>query len=111
MKKASAWFLILSLIVGGHLLAARADDSDIFGANVKPNVMLALTSSTKMNPPPDGTLIKSEPYLPSTTYSTPLTYTTLKVYKYVKSTPLCKPDPSPCYLFYKNTIAQVPDAD
>ena len=84
--------MILSLVFGGYLPGAlvptaRADDSDIFGANVKPNVMFALTSSTKINPPPDGVLISSEPYASSTTYSTPLTYSTLKVYKYVDSTP------------------------
>lgn len=115
MKKAAAWFLIVSLVLGGYLPgalmpAALADDSDIFGANVKPNVMFALTSSTKINPPPDGTLIKSEPYAPSATYSTPLTYETLKVYKYVNSTPDCKPNPKPCYLVYANTISAVSDA-
>jgi type IV pilus assembly protein PilY1 len=107
MKKASAWFLIVSLIFGGHLPQALADDSDIFGANVKPNVMLAITSATNMDIP-----IKSEPYAAGTTYptSTP-NYDTTKVYKYVNSTPLCKPGSPPCYLVYKNSIAQVPDAD
>ncbi len=114
MKKVYAWFLIVSLVLGGYLpgalvATARADDSDIFGANVKPNVMFALTSSTKINPPPDGTLIKSEPYASSTTYSTPLTYETLKVYKYVNSTPGCKPAPKPCYLVYANTVSAVSD--
>ena len=68
MKRATAWFLILSLIFA-QMPAVRADDSDIFGANVQPNVMLALTSSTNMD-----NMIKSEPYVPGTTYNTPLTY-------------------------------------
>jgi len=106
MKKASAWFLIVSLILGGHLPPALADDSDIFSANVMPNVMLGITNSTNMND-----LIKSEPYVASTTYTAPLTYNTFNVYKYLSSTPLCKPDPSPCYRVYKNSISLVPDAD
>jgi type IV pilus assembly protein PilY1 len=105
MKKTFASILILFLVLGGHVPPLRADDSDIFGANVKPNVMLAMTSSTNMT-----TNIMSEPYSASTTYTTPLTYTTAKVYKYVNSTPACNPAPKPCYLVYANTVADVTDA-
>lgn len=110
MKKAAAWFLIISLILGGYLPgalmpAALADDSDIFGANVKPNVMFALTSANNMT-----TSIMSEAYTPSKTYNTPLTYATTKVYKYVNSTPACNPNPKPCYLVYANSIGAVPDS-
>jgi len=105
MKKTFACILILFLVLGGHVPRLRADDSDIFGANVKPNVMFALTSSTNMNE-----IIKSEPYTPGTTYSTPATYTSTVVYKYVNSTPACKPAPKPCYLVYANTVGDVSDS-
>lgn len=104
MKKILASILILFLVLGGHVPRLRADDSDIFGANVKPNVMLAITSSTDLNQ-----IIKSEAYSVNTTYSTPATYTSTKVYKYVNSTPACKPNPKPCYLVYANTISAVTD--
>src|SRR4051812_17349900 len=104
MKKTFAYILILFLVLGGHVPRLRADDSDIFGANVKPNVMFALTSSTALE-----NTIKSEPYTATTTYSTPATYTSTKVYKYVNSTPACKPASKPCYLVYANTISAVSD--
>ena len=104
MKKILASILILFLVLGGHVPRLRADDSDIFGANVKPNVMLAITSSTDLNQ-----IISSEAYSASTSYSTPATYTSTKVYKYVDSTPACKPNPKPCYLVYANTISAVTD--
>ena len=102
--------MILSLVFGDYLPgalvpAARADDGDIFGANVKPNVMIGFTSSTNMS-----TLIKSEPYVSATTYSTPLTYVTTTVYKYLDSTPGCKPAPKPCYVVYATSIDNVADA-
>ena len=117
MKKIFAWILILFLVLGGHVPRLRADDSDIFGANVKPNVMLAMTSSTNMD-----TEIISEPYNASTTYATPATYTshivappaaTAKIYKYVNTTPECKsatPSGKPCYTFYANTKDDVADS-
>src|SRR3954453_350437 len=105
MKKIFAYILILFLVLGGHVPRLRADDSDIFGANVKPNVMLAMTSSTNMD-----TSIMSEAYSASTTYTTPATYVSAKVYKYVNSTPSCKPAPKPCYLVYANTVSAVTDS-
>lgn len=109
MKKAATWFLIVSLILGGYLPgvlmpAALADDSDIFGANVKPNVDLLISSSTNMDDK-----ILSEPYVASTTYNSPLTYTTGTVYKWLNSTPGCKPQPKPCYTFYAASISAVTD--
>lgn len=105
MKKTFACILILFLVLGGNVPRLRADDSDIFSANVKPNVMFGLTSSTNMNE-----IIKSQPYDPSTTYTTPATYASTKVYKFVNSTPLCKPGSSPCYLVYANSIDAVTDS-
>jgi type IV pilus assembly protein PilY1 len=104
MKKLFASILALFLAIGGHVPKLRADDSDIFGANVRPNVLFALTSSTNLNNP-----IKSEAYNPATTYSTPATYTAAKVYKYLNSTTDCKPNPKPCYVVYANTIDAVSD--
>ena len=107
IRKAVALFQVV-YIAFSNLLNVRvaiADDSDIFGYNIKPNVMLALTSSTNMS-----TLIRSEPYVPGTTYITPLTYSTTTVYKYLNSTPGCKPQPKPCYVVYATSIDAVTDS-
>lgn len=48
-KKALAWILIVCLVCGNYLPTALADDSDIFGSNIEPNVMLLLDSSGSMN--------------------------------------------------------------
>jgi type IV pilus assembly protein PilY1 len=107
IRKTIAFFQIVSIAFCNfwNLRFAIADDSDIFGYNVKPNVMLALTSSTNM-----GSLIRSEPYVPGTTYNTPLTYITTTVYKYLNSTPGCKPQPKPCYVVYAASIDAVADS-
>jgi len=107
IRKAIALFQIVSIAFCNFWTfgLAIADDSDIFGYNVKPNVLLALTSSTNMD-----TLIKSEPYVPGTTYNSPLTYATATVYKYLNSTPGCKPQPKPCYVVYATSIDAVADS-
>ena len=107
IRKTIAFFQVVSIAFCNfwNLRFAIADDSDIFGYNVKPNVMLALTSSTNM-----GSLIRSEPYVPGTTYNTPLTYITTTVYKYLNSTPGCKPQPKPCYVVYAASIDAVADS-
>ena len=69
---------------------ARADDSDIFGAEIQPNVLLAFDTSGSM----DNT-IYSDPYDVATTYTG--TYATTKVYQRVNS----------AYTVYANTIADV----
>jgi len=51
--------VILSLLCL-NLSSARADDSDIFGANLEPNVLLLIDSSSSMN-----SSIPSTIYLPS----------------------------------------------
>jgi type IV pilus assembly protein PilY1 len=107
MKKFLVWILVVSLIGGNYLPAALADDSDIFGANVNPNVMIGMTSAMTMGDP-----ILSEAYAPSTTYNTPLTYVSAKVYKFLDSTPGCKAvgQTRPCYVVYKDTIGEVADS-
>lgn len=72
---------------------ARADDSDIFGAEIQPNVLLAFDTSGSM----DNT-IYSDPYDVATTYTG--TYENAKVYQKVRSV----------YSVYANTIADVSSA-
>lgn len=93
-----------------NLSLARADDTDIFGNNIAPNVMIAIDSSGSMSDSV-GSLI---PFSVSTTY-TPVTYkgTTyeaVKVYRKRTSSTSngysCSSG-SPCYVFYANDIASV----
>jgi len=101
VKRSIALVVIAAaLVLSGHP-AAIADDSDIFGANVQPNVMILLDSSLSMT---DQVL--SQSYSPSTSYtvvntcgsswSSPCTGT--KVYR----SPLWH-----TYLQYANNIASV----
>jgi type IV pilus assembly protein PilY1 len=97
-----------------NLRFAKADDSDIFGNNIAPNVMLLLDSSQSMNDN-TGTLI---PYASGTTYD-PVTYrgtvlSSTTVYKKLTSGSsggLSCSSSTPCYALYKSDIASVPDAD
>ena len=87
-----------------HIRVVHADDMDIFVNYVQPNVDLLISSSTAM-----ASDILSEPYVAGTTYSTPLTYTTGAVYKWLNSTPGCKPQPKPCYTSYAASVGEVTD--
>jgi type IV pilus assembly protein PilY1 len=97
-----------------NLRFARADDSDIFGNNIAPNVMLLLDSSQSMNDPV-GTLIaysSSHTYDAITYRGTALVETT--VYKKLTSGTsggLSCSSSNPCYAVYKTSIASVPNAD
>lgn len=95
MKKATSIFLIFSL-VWMTVSPALADDSDIFGKDIQPNVMLLFDTSSSMNQE-----IPSLPYDPNTTY--PVVVNTTVVYHQKKP----KDDPK----VYKSSIAEVPDAD
>ncbi len=117
MKKFLVWILVVSLIGGNYLPAALADDSDIFGANIQPNVMILLDSSGSM----DETVI-SNPYDPGSTYNTPNTYIQTVVYRKYTSKNNCKPLSPPCYKLYRDIIgddgisgagapSEVPNAD
>jgi type IV pilus assembly protein PilY1 len=105
MKRATVWTLIFALIFA-QTPPLRADDSDIFGANIQPNVMILVDTSGSM----DDTVISS-PYNPATTYSTPLTYTSASVYQKFTRSRDCRPASTPCYKVYKTSIAAVPNAD
>jgi type IV pilus assembly protein PilY1 len=104
MKKGVALLLIVSIVslVALDVSPVLADDSDIFGANIQPNVMILFDSSGSMNNQV-GTFI---PYDPATTYCQPATaqclytYTSTVVYRRTSSG----------YSVYANTIADVPSA-
>ncbi len=103
MRTATSLILTGLLALFG-LSPAGADDSDIFGANIQPNVMILFDSSGSM-----GDTIVSHPYDPNTTYAV--------VNK-------CGPNrDQPCdtpvvyqrtgttrYEFYRSTIANVPSS-
>lgn len=105
MKKTLAWILILFLGIGGHVPAPRADDSDIFGQNIQPNVMILLDSSQSMSDTVPG-----NPYVPGTTYTVSASCGSSHntncaagtVYKQVNST---------TWTTYAANIAAVPNAD
>ena len=90
MKKTIAILQILSILLWNswNLTAVLADDSDIFGTNIEPNVLILFDSSGSMS---DS--IFSHPYVSATTYNTPLTYTTTKVYRKYTTRTACDPLP------------------
>ena len=64
LKKLTAVVLIAAFMAPLAPPAARADDSDIFGANIQPNVLILLDSSGSM----DDSIVSS-PYVAATTYT------------------------------------------
>jgi len=91
--------VILSLLCL-NLSSVQADDSDIFGANIEPNVMILIdTSGTMWNE------IPSTSYDPATTYST--AYSGSK-----QSAKVYKPNSNDTnYSVYSQTVAEVPNAN
>jgi len=117
MKKAIALALAVSLSflnIPLNVGTARADDSDIFGANVQPNVLILIDTSQSMQDE-----VPSSPFSTSTTYTVYNTCgpwklvggvwvvneacTSTKVYKYNTS--------DGTYTVYANSIGVVPNAD
>lgn len=102
MRTATA-LALTSFLVLLALTPARADDSDIFGANIQPNIMILFDSSGSM-----GDSIVSHPYDPATSYpvvnscgsSRNEPCDTPVVYRRTRSSPAT-------YNLYQNTIAQV----
>ncbi len=74
VKIKTTFAAILSLLCL-NLSSVRADDSDIFGTNLEPNVLLLIDSSGSMK-----SEIPSTIYLPATTYTSGTKQST-KVYK------------------------------
>jgi len=104
MKKTIAIIQIAALVFwhGWNLRPLFADDSAIFGTNIAPNVLILFDNSGSMS----GT-VRASGYTSSTTYNTPLTYTTAKVYRKYTKKKDCKPASKPCYKVYANTISDV----
>src|SRR5712691_12294146 len=109
MKRLTALVLIAALLLQLHP-EVFADDSDIFGHNVQPNVLIVLDNSTSMNDPKP-----SLEYDPAVTYPPTtkcwnsstrrsISCASLVVYKSDTSSP-------PKYTQYANTSASVPNAD
>ena len=101
MKKAIALALAVSLsFLNVPLLVqpARADDSDIFGANVQPNVLILIDSSGSMSDQ-----VPTAVYDPKKNYTGSYVYNPNqgKVYKYNTS--------SKTYSLYKDSISLVPN--
>jgi len=107
MKKTIAIIQIITILFwhGWNLRPLFADDSDIFGTNIAPNVLILFDNSGSMS-----NTIPASGYSSSTTYNTPLTYTTAKVYRKYTKKKDCKPNPKPCYKVYANTIDDVTSA-
>jgi type IV pilus assembly protein PilY1 len=95
----STALLILPVPPIANLPSVRADDSDIFSANVQPNVLILIDSSQSMNDQ-----VPSSAYDPNTTYSGNFVPTPNQgtVYKYDTATRT--------YSVYQNSISLVPDA-
>jgi type IV pilus assembly protein PilY1 len=96
MKRLCAVLLCLTLLPL-HVPPVRADDSDIFGANIEPNILIFIDSSGSMDDK-----IPADPYDPAVTYTcihTPCK-TAAAVYKLDKKK----------YGLYANSIAEVASA-
>ena len=104
IRKALALVQIVCIIFlnVSHVRMARADDSDIFGSNIEPNVLILFDNSGSMDEK-----VPASGYNPSTTYTTPNTYTAAKVYRKYTKKKDCKPDSKPCYKVYANTVSAV----
>jgi len=95
MKKTTALLLSFLLIFGNvfwNVRPAPADDDQIFGANIQPNVLIAIDTSGSMD---DS--IPADPY--DTAVIFPGTKTAAAVYKRTSPPTL-----------YKNTVAEVPSS-
>ena len=112
IRKAVAFIQIVFMMFLNvwNVRIARADDSDIFGTNIAPNVMIALDSSGSMDDD-TGTLV---PYASATTYTAVAyrgsTIDGTKVYKKVtsgSSSGLSCSTSNPCYTVYANSISAV----
>ncbi len=104
IRKALALVQIVCIIFlnVSHVRMARADDSDIFGSNIAPNVLILFDDSGSMDDK-----VPASGYNSSTTYTTPNTYTTAKVYRKYTKKKSCKPSSTPCYKEYASTVSAV----
>jgi type IV pilus assembly protein PilY1 len=103
MKKLTALVLIATFLVLQVHPAAFADDSDIFGANIQPNILILLDSSGSM-----------DDYIPSQIYTASTTYPVLNRCGTSKTSPcdsakVYKSGFNNTYTVYKNDVASVPN--
>ncbi len=107
MKKAIALGVAVSLTflnIPVSFPPAHADDTDIFGANIQPNVMILIDSSQSMSDP-----------VPTAIYDPGVTYTVLNLCGSTKTSPCDTPvvyrkGSGSTFTLYKSTVAQVPSA-
>jgi type IV pilus assembly protein PilY1 len=103
MKKAIAILQVLSILLWNswNLTSALADDSDIFGTNIEPNVLILFDSSGSMDeeiwthPYNHNTNYGSAPYDPADGY---------EVYRKFTTKSSCGSLPRPCYKPYAATV-------
>ena len=108
-KKLLACCLVV-MLAGPPLPVVRADDNDIFGANIQPNILLFVDSSGSMADYIDQAV--TGPYDPSTTYTPDPSLTAFsrdKVYNCPSSSD-CEAHPTNNAV-YTDDIASVPNAD
>ena len=105
MKKTLSIFLIFSLVLATGT-PVWADDSDIFGTGIQPNVMLLFDSSPSMRQK-----IPSLPYDPTTTYAGTLNSPVVYQQDYTKACTACAWLATGSPYVYKNSIAEVPDVN
>ena len=101
MKRLIALVLIATFLSLQVHPAVFADDSDIFGANIQPNVLILLDNSGSM-----ADEILSEPYVPATTYNV-INKCGSKKDQACSSPVVYKSGSGNTYTTYANTIADV----
>src|SRR5262249_19814681 len=102
MKRLIALVLIATFLSLQVHPAVFADDSDIFGANIQPNILILLDNSGSMNDQ-----ITSEPYVPATTYTVVNKCGSKKNPEACSSPVVYKSGSGNTYTTYANTIADV----
>ena len=112
MKKLTALPLIATFLTLQVHPAVFADDSDIFGANIQPNVMLLIDNSGSMyETVPGGAYDPAQnPPYPVVQHCDPTGKKT-KTYSDCTSTKVYKSPLKDEYDFYKNTVSDVQDAN
>src|SRR2546430_11057271 len=110
MKRLIASVVIAALVVSQLPRAVFADDSDIFGANIQPNVMLLIDNSGSMYETVPGGAYEAATTYPVVQHCDPTGKKT-KTYSNCTSAKVYKSPQKDEYDFYKNTVADVQDAN
>ncbi len=104
---------LAAILALGPIPRVAADDTDIFGANIQPNILVFIDNSGSMDDYIDQAA--EAPYVPDTPYTSSgygLPKDAVKVYRCQsgKSIDACENDPA-LYVVYKYSVALVPNAD